>query len=172
MPNGSRLRLSRDLGKIIMDVNGGEQVNVAALGGADALSVNDLSGTDVNGVNIDLAGTPGSSADDGQAQNVIVNGTKGNDAIVVAGSASGVAVLGLPAQVNITGAEPANDRLAVNALAGDDVIDATGLSTDAIGVTENGGNGNDTLNGGDSVDVDFPAASSSRTVTRWPCPSA
>ena len=33
--NGSRLRLSRDIGNVIMDVNGVEQVNVVALGGAD-----------------------------------------------------------------------------------------------------------------------------------------
>src|SRR5207249_8286789 len=45
--NGSRLRLFRDVGNITMDVNGVEQVNVAARGGADTLTVNDLSGTDV-----------------------------------------------------------------------------------------------------------------------------
>ena len=57
--NGSRLRLFRDVGNVTMDVNGVEQVNVAALGGADTLTVNDLSGTGVTGVNLDLAGTPG-----------------------------------------------------------------------------------------------------------------
>ena len=59
---------------------------------------------------------------------MIVNGTNGDDAVTVAGDASGVAVLGLAAQVNITGAEAANDRLTVNALGGDDVVDASGLS--------------------------------------------
>ena len=73
--NGSRLRLSRDVGNVTMDVNGVEQVNVAALGGADTLTVNDLSGTGVTGVNLDLAGTPGSGTGDGQADTVIVNGT-------------------------------------------------------------------------------------------------
>jgi hypothetical protein len=42
-----------------MDVGGVEQVNVAALGGAGAITVNDLTGTDVTDVSIDLAGTLG-----------------------------------------------------------------------------------------------------------------
>ena len=160
--NGSRLRMFRDVGNVTMDVNGVEQVNVVALGGADTLTVNDLSGTDVTSVNIDLAGTPGSGTGDGQADTVIVNGTNGNDAIIVAGDASGVAVLGLATQVNIAGAEAANDRLTINALAGDDVVDATGLSAGVIGLTADGGDGddvligsagNDTLNGGAGDDV-------------------
>ena len=73
--NGSRLRLFRDVGNVTMDVNGVEQVNVVALGGADTLTVNDLSGTGVTDVNIDLAATPGSGIGDGQADTVIVNGT-------------------------------------------------------------------------------------------------
>ena len=126
--NGSRLRLFRDVGNVTMDVNGVEQVNVAALGGADTLTVNDLSGTGVTAVNLDLASPPGSGTGDGQADTVIVNGTNGDDAITVAGDASGVSVSGLSAQVNITGAEAANDRLTINALGGDDVVDASGLS--------------------------------------------
>jgi Ca2+-binding RTX toxin-like protein len=145
--NGSRLRMFRDVGNVTMDVNGVEQVNVVAVGGADTLTVNDLSGTGVTGVNIDLAGTPGSGTGDGQPDTVIVNGTNGNDTIIVAGNASGVAVLGLAAQVNITGSEAANDRLTVNALSGDDVVDATGLPAGVIGLTEDGGDGDDVLIG-------------------------
>ena len=64
------------------------------------------------------------------------------------GDASGVSVIGLAAQVNITGAEAANDRLTVNALAGDDVVDASGLSAGAIQLTADGGDGDDVLIGG------------------------
>ena len=78
--NGSRVRLFRDVGNVTMDVNGVEQVNVDALGGADTITVNDLTGTGVTDVNLDLAGTPGSGIGDGQADTVIVNGTAGNDA--------------------------------------------------------------------------------------------
>ena len=60
------------------------------------------------------------------------------------------------------GAEAANDRLIVNALGGDDVVEASGLSATAIGLVENGGDGadvliggagNDTLSGGAGDDV-------------------
>jgi Ca2+-binding RTX toxin-like protein len=151
--NASRLRLFRDVGNVTMDVNGVEQVNVVALGGADTITVNDLSGTDVTGVAIDLAGTPGSGTGDGQADTVIVNGTAGDDAITVAGDATGVSVLGLAARVNITGAEAANDRLVINALAGDDVVDASALAAGAIPLTEDGGDGDDVLIGSPGNDI-------------------
>jgi Ca2+-binding RTX toxin-like protein len=151
--NGSRLRLFRDVGLVTMDVHGVEQVNVAARGGADTITVHNLSGTGVTDVNIDLAGTPGSGVGDGQADTVIVNGTSGNDAISVSGDAGNADVLGLAARVHITGAEAANDRLIINALAGADVVDATGLSATAIGLVENGGDGNDVLVGGAGNDT-------------------
>jgi Ca2+-binding RTX toxin-like protein len=145
--NGSRLRLTRDVGNVTMDVNGVEQVNVAALGGADTITVNDLTGTGVTDVNLDLAGTPGSGTGDGQADTVIVNGTRGDDAIAVVGDAAQTDVVGLAAAVHITGAEAANDRLVVNSLAGDDVVDASGLAAGAIQLTADGGDGNDVLIG-------------------------
>jgi Ca2+-binding RTX toxin-like protein len=151
--NGSRVRLTRDVGNITMDFNGIEQINVNALGGADTVTVNDLTGTGVSAVNVDLAATPGTGTGDGQADSVIVNGTNGNDAIIVVGDASGVAVLGLAAQVDITGAEPANDRLTVNTLGGDDVLDATGVSDGAILLAANGSDGNDILIGGAGNDT-------------------
>ena len=46
--NGNRLKFARDLGNITMDTHGVEQVDVNALGGADLLTVNDLTGTDVD----------------------------------------------------------------------------------------------------------------------------
>ena len=146
--NGSRLRLTRDVGNITMDVNGVEQVNVVALGGADTITVNDLSHTGVTDVNIDLSAPPGSGSGDGQADTVIVNGTAGNDAIAVSGNAGSADVLGLAARVHVAGAEADKDRLIVNAAAGADVVDASGLAASAIGLVENGGDGDDVLIGG------------------------
>jgi Ca2+-binding RTX toxin-like protein len=151
--NGSRVRLFRDVGNVTMDVNGVEQINVVALGGADNLTINDLTGTDVTTVNIDLASPPGSGMGDGQADTIIVNGTNAEDAITVAGDATGVSVTGLAAQVNIAGAEAANDKLIVNALGGDDVVEASGLSANAIRFAADGGDGDDVLIGGDGNDT-------------------
>ncbi len=151
--NGTRTKLTRDVGNVVMDVNGLEQVNIASLGGADTITVNDLTGTGVTGVNIDLAGTPGRGVGDGQADTVIVNGTSRSDSIHVTGNAGGVSVAGLAASVNIAGAEAANDHLIVNAGAGDDAVEAARLSATAIGLVENGGDGHDVLVGGDGNDT-------------------
>ena len=47
--------------------------------------------------------------------------------------------------MNIGNAEPANDTLAINALAGNDVVDASALAGDAIKLALDGGAGNDVL---------------------------
>ena len=105
----------------------------------------------MNEVNAGLALAGG--AGDGQPDNVVVNGSNGDDVSVIAGDASGVAAFGLAAQVNITGAEAANDRLTVNLLDGDDVVDATAVPAGAIQLTLDGGAGSDVLIGGDGNDV-------------------
>ena len=139
--NGSRAALTRDVGNVTMDVNGVEQVNVAALGGADTITVNDLTGTGVTGVNVDLAATPGSGTGDGQADKVIVNGTSRNDAIQVTGSGTSFSVAGLPATVAVQGSEGANDQLVVNALGGNDSVTAGVLPAGVVKLTVDGGVG-------------------------------
>jgi Ca2+-binding RTX toxin-like protein len=151
--NGPRLRFTRDIGSIVMDTDGVEQVNINALGGADTITIHDLTGTAVTGVSIDLGFPAGSGAGDGAADTIIVEGSGGADVIVVQGDAGSATVSGLAALVNITGAEPANDRLVINALAGDDVVEGSGLSAAAIQLTENGGEGNDILIGGAGNDT-------------------
>ena len=78
--------------------------------------------------------------------------------VLAAGDASGVSVLGLAAQIDITGAEAANDRLTINLLGGDDVFDGSGLAAGSIQLTVDGGEGNDVVIGGDGNDVLFGGA--------------
>ena len=54
--NGERVRFFRDVANITMDLNDVERIDFNALGGADTITVNDLSGTDVTQVNLNLAG--------------------------------------------------------------------------------------------------------------------
>jgi hypothetical protein len=61
--------------------------------------------------------------------------------VLVSGSASGVSVLGLSATVSLTGSEAAHDRLTLNLLAEDDVLDASDLSADLLALTGDGGGG-------------------------------
>jgi Ca2+-binding RTX toxin-like protein len=144
--NGRRVRFTRNVGNIVMDLNGVERVDTNALGGSDRLTVDDLAGTDLTAVNGDLAS-------DGAADRVVVNATNGNDVVSVGGAAGTVDVSGLATRVHLAGAEAANDALAVNALGGDDVVDAGGLAADAIGLTADGGDGNDVLIGGAGPDT-------------------
>src|SRR5262249_39141063 len=100
-----------------------------------------------------LAATIDGTTGDNAADTVTVEGTNGADVVTVAGDARGVSVLGLSANVNITHAEAANDKLGVNTLDGDDVVDATGPTADPVPLEANGGNGNDILVGGAGDDV-------------------
>ena len=152
--NGNRLKFFRTQGTITMDTAGVERVDFNALGGADAVTVNDLTGTDVRIVNTELAATLGGNTGDGQIDSVVVKGTNGNDAIDVSGDASGVAVTGLAAQVAIQHQEP-EDKLDVKGLGGNDAISAAALAAQAITLSLDGGAGNDTIAGAKGVEVAF-----------------
>ena len=151
--NGSRLRFFRVQGNITMDTAGVERVEVNAFGGADLVTLNDLTGTDVTEVNVDLAATPGGLTGDGAADRVVVNATNGDDTITVSGDAGGVAVSGLSALVTMQHQEPANDALAVNGLSGNDRISAVALAAQAIVLSLDGGDGDDTVAGGAGVET-------------------
>ena len=136
--NGNRLRFFRTQGTITMDTNGVERVNFTALGSADEVTVNDLSGTDVDEVNIDLAGALGGTSGDGERDRIVVNGTNRTDAIDVSGDAGRVTVSGLAARVGILHSEAANDRGEINTLEGTDAVDSGGLAAGAIQLTVDG----------------------------------
>ncbi|HET9666641.1 MAG TPA: calcium-binding protein, partial [Desertimonas sp.] len=151
--NGERLRFTRNLGNIVMDVNDVETVTLNALGGTDTVNVGDLSGTDVTTFNVKLAGTIGGTAGDAAADLVTVAGTQGNDSIDVFGAGTSVSVVGLSSLVNVTESEGANDSLVINGFGGDDGITATTLPAGVIKLTLDGGAGNDTILGSQGADV-------------------
>jgi Ca2+-binding RTX toxin-like protein len=156
--NAGRLTFARDVAAVTMDTDDVERVDFNALAGADTVTVNDLSGTDVNRVHTNLAAVPGLPAGDGAADSVFVFGTPAPDSSVVIDDVpSGVAVAGLPAVVSATNPEAANDRLEFHGLAGGDLIDASGVPAGLIGLTLEGGIDGDVLTGsqgGDLIDGD------------------
>jgi Ca2+-binding RTX toxin-like protein len=135
-----------------MDLNDVDHIHFNALGGADNIVVNDLSGTDVTQVDIDLAATLGGGMGDGAQDRITVMGTAANDTIAVTDSYSSIIVSGLHAQISIEHAEAASDVLVVSAGAGDDTIDASGLGA-SIGLQLFGGDGADTLLSGAGDDL-------------------
>ena len=134
--NGTRSRFTRDVGNITMDLNSIERVDANALGATDTVTVNDLTGSGVSDVALDLAATPGGTTGDGVGDNVIVNATDQADNVKITGSVDdGVTVSGLAALVQVRG----TDLLAFNALAGNDIVNATGLDDGVLVLTVDGG---------------------------------
>jgi Ca2+-binding RTX toxin-like protein len=124
--NGGRLTFFRVQGNVTIDTDDVEIVDDNPLEGADNVTVNDLTGTDVTQTNIDLAFAAGSSFSDGIADSVTVNGTNGDDNIAVTGNGSGADVTGLATAVSVTHVDP-TDTLSVNTLAGTDNVTTTGV---------------------------------------------
>ncbi|UUY03751.1 hypothetical protein LRS13_24335 [Svornostia abyssi] len=149
--NGGRVRFTRDVANIVMDLDDVERITPKVLGGADTVTVNDLSGTDLTDVTPQLAASVG--GDDAAADNIVVNATNGDDVVSAFGSAGSAQVSGLAARVAISGAVVDADRLTINALGGDDVVDATSLAASAIRLTISGGEGSDILLGGSGPDT-------------------
>ena len=108
--------------------------------GDDTITVGDLTDTPVRLVDLDLSNT-GSDID-----LVTLEGTEGSDDVSITESGGLVSVTGLAAEFNIDSAAAADgDRLTVNGNAGDDQIKAVDGVENTIGITLNGGLGNDSL---------------------------
>ena len=92
--NGARVQLSRDVGSVVMDINDVERIELQAFAHLDAIVVEDVSGTDLTQVAIDLAGTiPGKT--DGSIDTIYVNGSKANNAITAVMAGGVISVAGL-----------------------------------------------------------------------------
>jgi Ca2+-binding RTX toxin-like protein len=125
-----RLKFFRVQGNVTMTTDGVESVLDNPLGGADSLTVNDLSGTDVTQTTVDLAATPGGSASDGVADNVVVNATNGDDQLAVNPDLSGGAeVSGLASTVSVQNPDTGTprDTLSLNTLDGNDSVTTGGV---------------------------------------------
>ena len=151
--NGERVRFTRDVGNIVMDLNDFEAIDFNARGGADTVTVNDLSGTDIAQLNLSLESVPGSGIGDGQADTVIVNGTQRKDGIAVLPDGSNVNVMGLAYSVQIAGSEGVNDQLVINTLGVSDFVSAATLPAGMIRLTVDGGARDDTILGSRGADT-------------------
>jgi Ca2+-binding RTX toxin-like protein len=138
--SGNRVLFTRDIGNVTLDLSGIEAIELNAAGGADSITVGDLSGTDVSAVNLDL-GPP----TDGAADAVTVNGTDQNYTIDL--RIAPLSVEGLHALVTLNNFVGATDSLTINAGGGDDTVVASSILAGAVKLTEDGGAGNDTLVG-------------------------
>ena len=131
--NGERVNFFRDIANINMDLNDVERVVFDAAGGADNITIGDLTGTDADEIVLNLGATLGSTTPDGLADRISAAGTAGADAVRVANASGGsVQVTGLAADVRVTGADATLDTLELRTGAGNDTLDASGLSGNRI----------------------------------------
>ena len=156
-----RVILARTLPTAItIDMASVQTLNVNTVASADNITINDLTGTPMNLVNIDM----GAAAD-----SLVVNGTNVADHVTVVTSGTlDVDVLGLAATVHII-APSVLDTVNVHGLQGEDVLKSSSPVDLLIGVILDGDEGNDllsgdaTLNGGAGNDV-FVVPTGTNTV--------
>jgi Ca2+-binding RTX toxin-like protein len=149
--DGNSAVLSRDVGNIRMDTVRLERFEVTARGGEDFVLVNDMTGTNLREVAIDLAGNPGQG--DGNVDEVHIEGSDSADHITVSGSASQFSVDGASVYVSVTNAEAPNDTVVIETDGGNDVIDASAVEVGAAMMRLGGGAGDDVITGGATDDV-------------------
>lgn len=133
--DGQRVRFTRNLGTIVMDLNDIEALDVNAIEGSDSVTINDLAGTGLTDVTVDLAFDLGSDFSDGVADTVQVEGTAGVDTITATANGGAVDVAGLAASVRIAHTDPALDRLTIDTLAGADNVSVAAAVNGLIQVT-------------------------------------
>ena len=119
-PNGSAIRIVRNIGNVTMDADNVENLTARLFGGADLFTVNALGGTDVDNVDVDLNTSLG--VGDALTDSIVVNGSTAGDTVAVSRSGAQVLVNGLAALTRITGSEPTLDALQVNTLGGNDDV--------------------------------------------------
>ena len=120
--NGGRVLFTRNIASVTMDLDDVESIDFRALGGADNIVVGDLTGTDLTQAGLDLRGPDGGG--DGAADSS-PSTVPGRRRVRRRGRRRRVNVFGLQAAVNVFFREQANDRLTLNALGGDDVVNAS-----------------------------------------------
>ena len=110
---GRDVRLTRDIGAIVMDLGGMERFSVFLQGGADAGTIGDLSG--------DGTRRPDRFAVTGGVQNP-------------QGTSTSAEVRGIPASVLVTGVQK-DDALTLNGRGGEDTLDDSGLIPGGFALT-------------------------------------
>jgi hypothetical protein len=129
--NGSHAEFVRDVAAVDEDMNNFEEFDLTTLGGPDQVTINDLTGTSIREVRVDLSGSDGMG--DQQPDVVTVNGTDAADNIGILESAASVGVIGLSARTDVSGGE-AIDQLQVNGLGGNDSVNVTQTATTPMGI--------------------------------------
>ena len=135
--------LFRDVAAVTMDLNGSMQCNVDTLGGADTVTVGDLTGTDLSAANVDLSGTPAGGGD-GQADSVESTAPPARTMSMSDLTPAPWSSPGSPHGPTLRAASRDRHLFDVDALAGDDRLTSGVGVTGPSAIVLDGGAGNDT----------------------------
>jgi hypothetical protein len=136
--DGSRAVFQRNVANIRMDLNRVERLDLATLGGADQVLVDDMTGTAMRVADVDLSSSAGTG--DGLVDTVTVNGTNTADRIRVDADGATVEASGLHAATRIAGSD-LGDQLVVQARGGNDKVDVGAAAEALMGVSVDLGTG-------------------------------
>ena len=136
-------RLARDVGNIVMDTFDVERFEITALGGTDIVYLQDMSGSAVREIFVDLRAAEGGS--DGVFDNVVVDAATNGGLVTLTTEGDEILISGALAEVRVRGADPTLDRIDVRGGDADDVIDASLMPSTTVAMDIVGGGGNDTL---------------------------
>ena len=84
---------------------------------------------------------------------LLFNGSNANEVVDLSANGSGCGSSGMWPALDIVGSEVALDQLRINALASDEVVEASGLQDGTIALSADGGTGDDVLIGSAGADV-------------------
>ncbi|NRF65848.1 hypothetical protein HLB44_02490 [Aquincola sp. S2] len=142
--DGSRVLLTRDIATVTMDLQGIETVNLQALGGADTITLQRLSGTALRQVNVDLGLFSGTG--DGAVDSIEVQGRLADNLVRPSLQNGALVVDGLDAVLAISHFEAIDRVLLLGG--GADTIDMLRLAAGSTPMSFDAGAGNDTLRAG------------------------
>ena len=145
---GDQVLITRDVSNMAAILHDVQEVDIAAGGGIDTITVGDMTGTDVGLARIDLSGASGGG--DGQVDFVVVNATAEDDHIMVTVENDAMTIHGLATDIIVTGME-SQDQFVFNLGDGDDTFTAADVV--GYGFTVFGDGGDDSLYGGAGVDA-------------------
>ena len=156
-----------------LDLEEVERVEIRTLGGADFLSVNNLTGTGITTLAIDLAATVGGKTADSKVDFIDIGPESTNDAYVVTTLGSKIMISGLGAEVSVDHAGK-TDVLRITGGLGNDLIDASALAAGKITLELLGNSSNDTIKGSAGNDLiteaggdDVVSAGAGHDVIDW-----
>ncbi|MCC6234962.1 MAG: calcium-binding protein, partial [Verrucomicrobiales bacterium] len=151
--SGGRVRVVRNLQNVTLDSSEVEAIRLEVAAGADSIVVEDVTGTALTDLRMDLAAGPGSGSGDGETDRVELRGSSDRDEWSVAGDARELSVTGGHTRISVVGHEGDRDLLIVKGEGGNDLLSAAHLAAGCVSLTLDGGPGNDQLLGGAGAEV-------------------